>query len=389
MSNQISTYNNLETLVAHLRTTLSPPNGSAGKDCVLIYAYNGTGKTRLSGAFKNAGKNGDQRDTLYFNSFTEDLFSWDNDLETDTHRVLLLNKNSRFFSGIQEQDMENKIRPLLGRYADFNFLINYKYKRKNAQGQEEGPEFWTVNFIREEIVNNTAQNVEYIKISRGEENLFIWCFFLAVAQLAIDKQEGYDWVKYIYIDDPISSLDDNNTIALANHLAQVLKNENNAIKTIISTHHILFFNVLCNDLKRLKHKQYFLHRKAPADYTLRETSDTPFYHHVASLSELKHAMESDKIKTYHFNSLRSILEKTSSFFGYNDFGKCIHGIEDQLLFERALNLFSHGKYSVYEPVDMIDDNKDLFKRILNAFLEKYEFYLPELLLDETQQAAQS
>ncbi len=274
MSNQITSYNDLETLVTDLRNTLTPANGSAGKDCILVYAYNGTGKTRLSGAFKDAGNNGDQRDTLYFNAFTEDLFSWDNDLETDTHRVLLLNKGSRFFSGIQEQDMENKIRPLLSRYSDFNFLINYQYKKRNAQGQEEGPEYWAVNFIREEIVSNTAQNIEYIKISRGEENLFIWCFFLAVAQLAIDKQEGYDWVKYIYIDDPISSLDDNNAIALANDLAQVLKHENNTTKTVISTHHVLFFNVMCNDLKRLKHKQYFLHRR-PAGYTLRETSDTP------------------------------------------------------------------------------------------------------------------
>ena len=30
-------------------------------------------------------------DTLYFNAFTEDLFSWDNDLENDSERVLQLN----------------------------------------------------------------------------------------------------------------------------------------------------------------------------------------------------------------------------------------------------------------------------------------------------------
>jgi wobble nucleotide-excising tRNase len=51
-----------------------------------------------------------------------------------------------------------------------------------------------------------------IKISRGEENIFVWSFFLAIAQLAIDKDENYKWVKTIYIDDPISSLDDNNVI---------------------------------------------------------------------------------------------------------------------------------------------------------------------------------
>ena len=51
-------------------------------DYVLLYAYNGTGKTRLSMEFKNKGRDteADTRDTLYFNAFTEDLFYWDNDL---------------------------------------------------------------------------------------------------------------------------------------------------------------------------------------------------------------------------------------------------------------------------------------------------------------------
>ena len=89
---------NLDELVNHIR--------GLNKKYVLLFAYNGTGKTRLSMAFKEMGKDGDDRDTLYFNAFTEDLFNWDNDLESDTSRVLKLNKDSRFFSGIQELDME-------------------------------------------------------------------------------------------------------------------------------------------------------------------------------------------------------------------------------------------------------------------------------------------
>ena len=49
-----------------------------------------------------------------------------------------------------------------------------------------------------------------LKVSRGEENIFIWCFFLAIVQLTLDGAEAYEWVKYIYVDDPISSLDENN-----------------------------------------------------------------------------------------------------------------------------------------------------------------------------------
>ncbi|MFR0657308.1 anticodon nuclease, partial [Pantoea sp. SIMBA_079] len=75
-----------------------------------------------------------------------------------------------------------------------------------------------------------------IKVSRGEENIFIWCFFLAVVQLAMDPEiEAYRWVKYLYIDDPISSLDEHNAIAVANHLAQLLKRPESSIKTVISS----------------------------------------------------------------------------------------------------------------------------------------------------------
>lgn len=113
-----------------------------------------------------------------------------------------------------------------------------------------------MNFIREVLIDDKTENIEHIKVSRGEENIFIWCFFLAIAQLAADKQVTYSWVKYLYIDDPISSLDDNNAIAVASHLAQLLKN--NSIKAVISSHHTLFFNVIWNELNEKKKLQpYF------------------------------------------------------------------------------------------------------------------------------------
>jgi len=354
----IHNYENLESLAVKLREDLS------SKDFVLLYAYNGTGKTRISMAFKAIGKQGDNnRDTLYFNAFTEDLFYWDNDLENDTERILKINAESNFFNGFRELALEEKIFTYLERYADFNFKIDY---------QE-----WFISFNKGDNIN--------IKISRGEETIFKWCIFLALCELTIDGAEAYDWVKYFFIDDPISSLDDNNAIAVANDLCKLLKKGNGKIKTIITSHHVLFFNVVCNELKKQKHKRYFLHKNSSAGFTLRATNDTPFFHHVASLSELKDAVQSNNVKTFHFNILRSILEKTSSFFGFNDFGKCIHGLQDDVLFERALNLLSHGKYSVYEPVEMGDDTKDLFKKIVNAFLEKYQFELPVMLIEKAAQ----
>ena len=87
--------------------------------------------------------------------------------------------------------------------------------------------------------------------------------------------------------------------------------------------------------------------------------------------------------------LRNVLEKTATFFGYDDFSRCVYGIDDEALYARALNLLSHGKYSIYEPIEMGVDNKELFKNMLQAFLGKYEFYLPELLIENTIQYRRS
>lgn len=341
----------LEDLAAHVRGVLND------KKCVLLYAYNGTGKTRLSVAFKDIGKQGGVRDTLYYNAFTEDLFHWDNDLEGDSQRQLKINTDSKFTAAFRELALEPKILFYLGRYADFEFRIDYRN--------------WAVTFSR--------GDVDHIKVSRGEENLFIWCVFLAICELAIGGERPYEWVRFLYIDDPISSLDDNNAIAVASDLARLLKEGDGRVKTVISTHHGLFFNVMWNELKRFDAKQYLLHRsERGGSYLLRGTSDTPFFHHVVMLDELKKARESGSLYTYHFNMLRSILEKTATFFGSKGFSACIEGLEDQELYARALNVLSHGNYSIYEPREMVPDNKDLFGRILDAFLDRYRFDLPTL-----------
>jgi len=352
---KIYNYQSISGLVRRLRDDFS----SGGYDFILLYAYNGTGKTRLSMAFKDEAKRKSTRDTLYFNAYTEDLFYWDNDLEGDSDRHLKINSTSQFFAGFKDLALEEKIFAYLERYADFDFKIDY--------------ENWTITFSR--------QNEQNIKVSRGEENMFIWCIFLAICQLVIDNHQSYDWVKYLYIDDPISSLDDNNAIAVASDLAQLLKRGKDRFKVIISSHHSLFHNVIWNEFNssKVKYKSYFYHRsKRSGKYTLQATNETPFFHHVAILSELKEAVDTGKLYTHHFNMLRSILEKTATFFGFDDFSHCIHGIDDEILYARALNLLSHGKYSVYEPKEMVEDTRELFKRILTAFLDRYRFNLPDL-----------
>ncbi len=377
---KIHRFTSLRGLVNRLRDDLNGGN----QDFVLIYAYNGTGKTRLSMEFKDAGKrkNRGQPDTLYFNAFTEDLFSWDNDLNEDIERRLHINADSKFFKGLKDLALDERIGFYLARYADFSFDIDY--------------DKWTISFRK-------SEEERHIKVSRGEENIFIWCLFMAICERVIDGLETYSWVKYLYIDDPITSLDDNNAIAVASDLAKLLRKANSRtrseaaiatgpsevefaprivpapIKAVVSSHHALFFNVVCNELKKDAHKKYLLQRpERGTTYTLRATDDTPFFHHVSMLAELQKASQGGMLYTYHFNMLRSILEKTATFFGRDDFSACIHGLEDADLFSRALNLLSHGKYDIYQPSEMVDDNKRLFRQILGAFLGRYEFALPDI-----------
>ena len=107
----IRTYTDLRRLVTRLRQDLNQRESVSQKNVVhvppsilLVYAYNRTGKTRLSMEFKDAGKrkNNGAADTLYFNAYTEDLFTWENDLDGDSVRHLQLNPDSTFFNGLKD-----------------------------------------------------------------------------------------------------------------------------------------------------------------------------------------------------------------------------------------------------------------------------------------------
>ena len=147
-----ASYFNLPAIAEHLREELQ------ARKSVLLYAYNGTGKTRLSGV-QGSGQEWRCRDTLYFNAFTEDLFQWDNDLANDRERVLKINKDSRFFAGLGELEMDNRIRPLLDRYADFDFRIDTTE--------------WEVSFSREVESGGVATPWRTSRFSGRREHLHL------------------------------------------------------------------------------------------------------------------------------------------------------------------------------------------------------------------------
>ena len=377
-----SEFADLPSLAVHLRTVLEREKH------VLIFAFNATGKTRLSGAFRDLGKRPvneqdedatETRDTLYFNAFTEDLFAWDNDLGR-RHRPTPAGSTStpRFL-----QRARPSCRSRSGSIAELPLPVR-------------GLRLSTSTTTRWRVTFRKGRGGAASRSPAGEENIFIWCVFVAICERVIDGDPVVSrGSSTSYVDDPISSLDDDNAIAgrvrprrrcsrRAADPSAYRRTSRTRSAPIFSSHHALFFNVICNELSRrregqnkVKVKRYFLHRPdAEGRYTLRATGDTPHFQHVATLAELRARSDSGDLCTYHFNVLRSVLEKVASFFGHDDLKICLQGLKDEVIYNRALNLLSHGKYAVSEPVEMGEDNKDLFRRILNDVIDRFGFALP-------------
>lgn len=109
-------------------------------------------------------------------------------------------------------------------------------------------------------------------------------------------------------------------------------------------------------------------------------STTPRFYHVAMLKELHKAAKSGRLYTCHFTILRGILEKTATSHGFNNFGGILRrdpNDEDGMLHTRYVNLLNHGNYSLFEPVGRLEDNKQIFRKILKDFMNSYRFN-PEL-----------
>ena len=89
-----------------------------------------------------------------------------------------------------------------------------------------------------------------LKISKGEESNFIWSIFYTLIEQVISilnvpepadrETSDFNQLEYVFIDDPVSSLDENHLIELAVDLAQLIKSNESVIKFIITTHNPLF-----------------------------------------------------------------------------------------------------------------------------------------------------
>ncbi len=239
----------------------------ADKKAQLIYAFNGVGKTRLSREFRLlvAPKDAEYAEdtgikVLYYNAFTEDLFYWDNDLDADQNRKLLIRPNgftNMVLEFLKDQGLDGNIISNFQHFTSDKVTprFNEEYTFKDENNNDKIIKAYSE--IKFSIEAGNDETIDNIKISKAEESNLIWCVFYSlleqvVEQLNIPEPENrstdkFNDLKYVFIDDPVSSLDDNHLIELAVNLAFIIK-KSTGLKFIVSTHSPLFYNVLYNEL---------------------------------------------------------------------------------------------------------------------------------------------
>lgn len=350
------------------------------KKVTILYAFNATGKTRLSMEFKNIVNEYKDEEVIkrvvYYNAFTEDLFSWDNDLENDSDRQLKINRNSSFVDLIEKQGKENEIAK--------------RFKEFTSSKIEPSIDI-NAGIVTFSLPTGDAETVEKIKISKGEESIFIWSVFFVLLESIIDElnifevsdrsTNDFDNVHYIFIDDPVTSLDDNYLIELAVSLSEVVNNsKDDDLKFIITTHHALLFNVLFNEFSRERSikKDFYLLQKNDEKYFLYEhNNDMPFGYHLFIKKIIQKAIEDDHIEKYHFMLFRNLLEKTASFLGYRSWGEILiaddMSTEDRKSYVRVINSLSHSKLSDLEAKELKPNEKQMLKLLFGNFTREYRW----------------
>jgi wobble nucleotide-excising tRNase len=385
----------------------------ANKKVQLTYAFNGTGKTRLSREFKQLvapkidddeeGDEADQSDfsrnkILYYNAFTEDLFYWDNDLVLDAEPKLKIQPNSFTDWVLQDQGQDQNIIETFQHYTNEKLTprFNAEYKFKDKDDKEITIKaFSEVTFSLQRGDDEHSGN---LKISKGEESNFIWSIFytlleqvisvLNVAEPSDRETNEFDQLEYVFIDDPVSSLDENHLIELAVDLAQLIKSNGSEVKFIITTHNPLFYNVLHNEFnsddgsyKKKNFEKYRMTKLDDGTYQLiNQPNDSPFSYHLYLKSELEKAIESGQLSKYHFNFLRNILEKTSTFLGYKKWGDLLPKTDDgkpNPYEARIINISSHSKHSGEEVADLTEDDKRVLRYLVNEINTMYRFQQTE------------
>lgn len=347
----------------------------SSKKIQLIYAFNGVGKTRLSRIFKDlvTSKQEDDEETrskiIYYNAFTEDLFYWDNDLEENVNRILKIHPNGFTKWVFEHEGQEN------------NITTNFQRYTSNKLTPRFSEDYSEVSFS---VEGGNETRLENIKISKGEESCFIWCIFYSFLSSVIDVLnipeiderpiDEFNDLEYVFIDDPVSSLDENHLIELAVNIAELINSSlNEQLKFIITTHNPLFYNVLYNELDFKKKNK----KNSPCAYMLDKNEDgtfeidpkfgdsnKSFSYHLFLKQTIEKAIQTKSIQKYHFILLRNLYEKTASFLGYPQWSDLLP--DDKLTYyNRIIQFTSHSTLSNEAIAAPTDPEKKTLELLFN------------------------
>ena len=353
----------------------------ADKKVQLIYGFNGSGKTRLSRELKEliAPNNNEDEDAednplkvLYYNAFTEDLFYWDNDLEGDSERKLKIQPNNYTQWVLQEQGQDKNAITHFQRYVDDSLTPRFN------------EDFTEITFS---IARGTDEHIDNLKISKGEESNFIWSIFYSILEQIIDvlsvsepddrETSQFDQLEYVFIDDPVSSLDENHLIELAVNLAELVRTvpADLKLKFIITTHSPLFYNVLHNELNNKA--CYLLKCFEDGTFSLKEKqgdSNHSFSYHLYLKQTLEKAISENQIQKYHFTLLRNLFEKTASFLGYPSWSDLLPEDGREGYLARIINFSSHRTLSNEEVAEPTQQEKQTVKYLLEYLRDNYGYW---------------
>ncbi len=341
------------------------------ENIILIYAFNSTGKTQLCVAYKDLTKaaNNGKHAGVYYNAFSEDLFVWDNDEENANANIKLditfssLNQFHSYLIGSPEF-LQRNLEPYNSNY-DFSFNEN--------ENPERGID--SITFIKK-----NDETKKPIKISRGEERIFDWCFFLALFE--VDAWSGTQDA-HIFIDDPVSSLDDHNIFITADSIMEIIETNYKKKRIIITTHHIGLFSILFDRLKKGEKSDKFKNFIKPfilsnngGELALKHHNKDVFLFHLHLLQTLDDAIK-NQLFIYHFVLLRQILENITSFLGTGKLNHVLKEIDVKNIEDAAntINSLSHQKTYRLQYNKMQDAEEIIFKDVFRKIMNKFNFII--------------
>lgn len=365
------------------------------KKVQLVYAFNGTGKTRLSREFRllidpkdiETGEEPAEDSSVkivYYNAFTEDLFYWDNDLKFDAEPKLMIQPNSFTKWILSEQGKAPNVIDNFQHYTDKKLTphFNEEYFTDVKDSKTKVNAFSEVRFSFE---RGNAGRSDFVKISKGEENNFIWCVFYSlieqvIAELNIPESENrstsdFNDLEYIFIDDPVSSLDENNLIELAVNISELIKSsESKKLKFIISTHNPLFYNALYNETGAKS--GFFLRRFDDGTFDLEEKkgdSNQCFSYHLHLKKTIETAIDQKQIQRYHFTLLRNLYEKTAQFLGYPKWSELLPD-DKQTYLNRIIQFTSHSTLTTETVAEPNEPEKQIVAFLLKHLIDNYSYW---------------